>query len=206
MRKGPGRKAAEPKGLGGAIFTRTQQRVLGLLFGESGRSFYASEIIRRAGAGSGAVQRELARLEAAGLITVRRVGSQKHLQANSDSPIFSELRSIIEKTVGLADPIRRALDPIAKKISAAFVFGSVAKGSDRSSSDIDLFILSDSISLGQVFALLEPVSATLHRTINPTILSRKEIARRRSSGNAFLTRVLSQPKIWVIGEEHDLAA
>lgn len=206
MRKEPKRRAAEPKGLAGAIFTRTQQRVLGLLFGEPDRSFYASEVIHRAGSGSGAVQRELARLEAAGLVTVRRVGSQKHIQANPDSPIFAELQSIIEKTVGLADPIRRALEPIAKRIPAAFVFGSVAKATDRTSSDIDLFILSDSVVLSRVFALLEPVSARLHRTINPTILTRKEMARRRSSGNAFLARVLSQPKIWVIGDERDLAA
>jgi len=194
------------KGLAGAIFTRTQQRVLGLLFGDPDRSYYASELIRRAGAGSGGVQRELARLEAAGLVTTRRVGSQKHFQANPESPVFPELRAIIEKTVGLAEPIRHALEPVAGQVIAAFVYGSVVKGSDRSGSDIDLFILSDSVSLGRLFALLEPVSARLHRTINPTVLTRKELARRRSAGNAFFTRMLSQAKIWIIGEERDLAA
>ena len=205
MRGTGSRKSSRPAGLAGAIFTRTQQRVLGLLFGDPGRSYYASELIRRAGAGSGAVQRELERLEAAGLVSTRKVGSQRHFQANPDSPIFSELRAIIEKTVGLADPIRRALEPVGRQIIAAFVYGSVAKGSDRSASDIDLFILSETVSLGRVFALLEPISSSLGRTINPTILTRKEMARRRGAGNAFLTRVLSQPKIWLIGDERDLA-
>lgn len=193
-------------GLAGAIFTRTQQRVLGLLLGDPDRSYYASELIRRAGAGSGAVQRELARLEAAGLVNTRRVGAQKHFQANPESPIFDELRAIIQKTVGLADPIRQGLEPVTRQIIAAFVYGSVARRGDRSSSDIDLFILSDTVSLGRAFALLEPVSSRLRRTINPTILTRKELARRRATGNAFLARVLNQPKAWVIGDERDLPA
>ena len=131
--------------LADAIFTTTQQRVLGVLFGQPERSYYASELIRLARTGSGAAQRELARLEESGLVTTRRVGHQKHYQANSNSPLFAELRAIIEKTVGLAEPLRKGLSSLAPGIQAAFVYGSVAKGRDRSQSDIDLMVISDSL-------------------------------------------------------------
>src|SRR5258706_16028080 len=110
--------------LADALFTGTQQRVLGLLFGQPTRSYYANELIGMAGAGSGAVQRELARLARSGLITVRPVGNQKHYQANPDSPLFGELCGIAQKTVGLAAPLREALLPLAPQIRAAFVYGS----------------------------------------------------------------------------------
>src|ERR1700720_379993 len=99
------------KRLADALFTKTQQRVLRVLFGQPERSVYASELIREAGTGSGAAQRELAKLEESGLIVGRRIGHQKHYQANAASPLFSELRTIMLKTVGLADPLRAALQP-----------------------------------------------------------------------------------------------
>ena len=117
--------------LADALFSTTQQRVLGLLFGQPDRSFYATELISLAGSGSGAVQRELARLEQSGLVAVHRIGTQKHYQANPDSPLYSELQGIARKTVGLAEPLRDALAPFAGKIIAAFVYGSVAKRQDR---------------------------------------------------------------------------
>src|SRR4029077_7937095 len=131
------------KSLADALFTKTQQRVLGVLFGHPERSFYASELIRDAGTGSGAAQRELARLEESELIVARRIVTQKHYQANAASPLFSDLRNIVLKTVGLAEPLRGALKPISSAIRAAFVYGSVAKATDHSRSDIDLMIISD---------------------------------------------------------------
>src|SRR5262249_36975991 len=119
------------KSLADALLTKTQQRVLGTLFGQPDRSFYASELIREAGTGSGAAQRDLARLEESGLIVSRRIGHQKHYQANAASPLFSELRNIVLKTVGLAEPLRDALKPLASAIRAAFVYGSVAKATDQ---------------------------------------------------------------------------
>jgi predicted nucleotidyltransferase len=187
-----------------ALFSGTQQRVLGLLFGQPDRSFYATELIALAGAGSGAVQRELARLAQSGLVTVRPVGNQKHYQANPDSPIYAELCGIARKTVGLAEPLREALAPMAAQIKAAFVFGSVAKRQDTASSDIDLMIVSDSVSYGDTFLALETVSAQLGRAVNPTIYTGKELAKRVKQGEAFVTRVLSQPKIWLIGSEDAL--
>lgn len=197
---------AVPSGLADVLFSGTQQRVLGWLFGQPQRSFYANELIGLAGAGSGAVQRELARLAQGGLVTVHTVGNQKHYQANPASPIFAELCGIVQKTVGLAEPLRAALAPLAKKIMAAFVYGSVAKREDTATSDIDLMLIADKLTYADVFEALESASARLGRTINPTIYTRKEFARRRVEDNAFVTRVLAQPKLWLIGGENDLAA
>jgi predicted nucleotidyltransferase len=181
-----------------------QQRVLGLLFTQPERTFYATELMKRAGTGSGAAQRELAKLEHSGLVTVRRVGNQKHYQANPTSPLFREVQGIVLKTVGLVEPLRRALQPWAKDIAAAFVYGSMAKGSDRSQSDIDVMVLSETLTSGEIFAALETASAALGRKINPTVYAPAEMIRRRRGKNAFMTRILEQPKMWVIGSEHHL--
>ncbi len=192
-RKAPPRRRCESS-LADALFSTTQQRVLGLLFGQPERSFYATELIGLAAAGSGAVQRELARLEQSGLVTVRRLGTQKHYQANPESPLFSELTSIARKTVGLAEPLREALAPLASRVIAAFVYGSVAKRRDTAASDIDLMVVSDGLTYADVFGVLEALAAKLGRTINPTVYSRRELAKRWKEDNAFVTRVLAQPE------------
>jgi len=189
-----------------AVFSKTQQRVLALLFGQPDRSFYASELIQMARGGSGAVQRELARLQQSGLVTVQRLGNQKHYQANPKSPIFAELSSIVRKTVGLAEPVREALRPLVRDIKAAFVYGSVAKRADTAESDVDLMIVSDKLTYADLYKVLEPLTAKLKRSVNPTVYTRRELSKRIKSGNAFVTRVLQQPKLWVIGTEDDLAA
>jgi predicted nucleotidyltransferase len=198
-------KSVSPS-LADALFARVQQRVLGVLFGNPRRSFYANEVIGLARSGTGAVQRELARLEASGLVTVTRVGKQKHYQANARSPVFEELRTLVLKTSGLADVLRRALAPVSEGIRAAFVYGSIAKGEDTAASDIDLVVVSDRLTYADLFAALEEASARLGRKVAPTIYSLDELSRRVSQGNAFVTRVLAQPKLWLIGDEHDLAA
>jgi len=190
--------------LAGALFTKTQQRVLGVLFGQPERSFYASELIRNAGTGSGAAQRELARLEESALIVVRRIGRQKHYQANAASPLYAELRNIVLKTVGLAEPLREALRPLSSAIRVAFVYGSVAKATDRSASDIDVMIISENLTYGEVFGALERVTRTVGRKVNPTVYTAAEFSKRARTEHAFVTRVLEQPKLWVIGSEHDL--
>jgi len=192
--------------LASALFSTTQQRVLGLLFGQPDRSFYATELIALTLGGSGAVQRELARLDHSGLVTVRKVGTQKHYQANPDSPLFTELCGIAQKTVGLAEPLRAALSPLASRIVAAFVYGSVSKGKDTAASDIDLMIVSDGVAYADAFEALEPVNIQLGRVVNPTVYSRRELAKRIKEGNAFVKRVLAQPKIWLIGSENELGA
>ena len=191
-------------GLADALFTKTQQRVLRVLFGQPERSFYASELIREARTGSGAAQRELARLERSGIIVARRIRNQKHYQAHAGSPLFSELRNIVLKTVGLAEPLRDALKPLSKAIRAAFVYGSVAKATDQAASDIDLMIISDSLTYGEVFGALERVTRAVGRKVNPTVYTVAEFSKRARTENAFVTRVLEQPKLWVIGSEDDL--
>ncbi|SEL03258.1 Nucleotidyltransferase domain-containing protein [Variovorax sp. YR750] len=191
-------------GLADALFTTTQQRVLGYLFGQPDRSFFSSELIKLTAAGSGAVQRELKCLTDSGLLTTSRVGNQKHYQANADSPIYEELCSIVRKTFGLAGPLREALEPMADKIDAAFVFGSVAKKSDTATSDIDLLLISDELAYSDLFLALDAVSARLGRTVNPTMLTRKELMRKHKDGESFVTRVMAQPKLWVVGDAHVL--
>ena len=199
-RKAPPRKA-RPASLADALFSGTQQRVLAWLFGQPGRSFYASELIGLAGAGSGAVQRELARLAQSGLVTARAVGNQKHYQANPEAPIYAELCSIVQKTVGLAEPLREALAPLVARIRAAFVYGSVAKREDTASSDIDLMLISDNLAHPDLYAALEVVSKRLGRSVNPTLYTPQELAKRVKKKEAFATRVLAQPKLWLIGGE-----
>jgi predicted nucleotidyltransferase len=194
----------QPLSMVDALFSKTQQRVLALLYGQPNRSFYATEIINLTGGGSGAVQRELSKLARSGLVNVTRIGSQRHFQANPGSPIYAELCSIIQKTVGLAGPLTAALTPLSKHIDLAFVFGSVAKKTDSASSDIDLMIISDTLVYADVFPAIEEVSHQLSREIQPTIYSKVELNRRISSDNSFVKRVLQQPKIWIIGNESDL--
>jgi predicted nucleotidyltransferase len=177
--------------MAGALFTATQQRVLGLLFGQPERSFFATEVISLAGAGSGAVQRELQRLHESGLVTVTRVGNQKHYQANQAAPIFEELRGMALKMFGPADTLRTALAPLADRLHAAWLYGSIAKGSDRTQSDIDVLIVADDLTLEKVYAALAPAEKKLGRTVSPALYTVKEFERRRAAGNPFITKVLA---------------
>lgn len=194
-----------PQSLSDALFPGTKQRVLGILYGQPDRSFYANELIMLAASGLGAVQRELATLTNNGLVSVRQVGNPKHYQANANPPIFTELRAIIQKTVGLAEPLHQALQALSDQIAAAFVYGSVAKKTDTASSDINLMVIADDLSYGALFTALENASVTLGRPVNPTILSRDEFHQRWAKQESFLSRVMEQPKIWILGEERDLS-
>ena len=205
------RKAAAKRGdrrtsLADALFTTTQQRVLSLLFGQPSRSFFASELIELTGSGSGAVQRELQRLVSSGLVTVTRVGRQKHHQANPDSPVFEELHGLVLKTVAMAEPIRQALESLDQRIALALVYGSVAKGTDTAASDIDLLVVSDQVMLEDIYSALAPVETKLGRKFAPTLYTTREFAERKASGSAFLTRVLADEHMVLIGTEDEPSA
>lgn len=189
-----------------ALFAGTQQRVLALLFGRPDRSFYTNEVVSAVAGGKGVVQRELEKLARSELVTVQTSGNQKHYQANRDAPIFAELHGIVQKTLGLAEPLRNALGPFADRIAAAFVFGSVAKRSDGANSDIDLFVLSEDLGYADLFEALEKAQQSLGRVVNPTLYTRADLARRLKRGDSFATRVKEQPKVWLIGDEHALSA
>ncbi|MGV7235695.1 MAG: transcriptional regulator, partial [Nitrosomonadaceae bacterium] len=129
--------------IGDALLTKTQQRVLGLLYGKPDARFYTNEILRFAKMGRGTITRELARLTASGLLVSFREGNQRYYQANSQNPIYKELVSIVRKTFGITDVIRTALAPISEHIILAFIYGSIAKGGDTACSDIDLMVITD---------------------------------------------------------------
>lgn len=194
----------KPLGLSDALFTGVQRRVLGLLFGQPDRAFHGNELVKLAGSGKGALQRELRRLTVSGLVSVTPVGNQKRYRANPSSPIFSELCAIVQKTFGLADALRQALLPFADRIALAFVYGSVAKHSDTASSDIDLLVVSDTLSYQDLLAALAHCESTLGRKVNPTLYTAVDLAQRIAKGNSFILRVLEQPKLFLIGELHEL--
>lgn len=202
----PGTPAAIPSsGLADPLFTSVQRRVLGLLFGQPERRFQSGEIIRLAASGTGAVHRLLQRLEAAGLVTATRIGNQKHYQANRQSPIFEELHGLVVKTVGLIEPLRAALAPLAARIQAAFVFGSVAKGTDRAASDVDLLVLTDRLGYADLYSALQEAEEQLARPVQPTVMTLAEWRSRRTQSDSFAARVAARPKLFVLGAEDDLA-
>ena len=204
-RKASGTDAA-PTGLADALFTTTQQRLLALLFGQPGRSFFATELIRLTGSGSGAVQRELKRFASSGLVSVSSIGRQKHYQANPDCPVFEEVSGIVRKTLALAEPIRRALEALADRIELALVYGSVVEGSDTAGSDIDLLVVADGVMLEEVYAALSPVETGLARRIRPALYTPREFDERKAAGNPFLTNELAGEYIVLIGGEGDASA
>jgi predicted nucleotidyltransferase len=190
--------------LSNALFSKVQQRVLGLIFGQPGRSFYTSEIIRNVQSGTGAVERELSRLQRSGLVSVERIGNQKHYRANHRSPIFSELQSLVIKTVALTEPLRKSLEPYSDKIKTAFVYGSVAKGTDTASSDIDLMVIGEELSYSELYAVLQSVEEALGRKISPTFLSPKDWRRKAAEKGSFVSKIKILPKILIFGSENDL--
>jgi predicted nucleotidyltransferase len=197
-------QAKPPGSLADALFPSTRQRVLAFLFGQPERSFYATELIGLVAAGSGAVQRELVKLVRGGLVTVTLVGNQKHYQADPACPIFAELCAVAQKTVGLADPLREALAPLAKRIKVAFVFGVVARHRDTAVSDIDVLVLSDRVDREDVVGALQGMEFRLARRINPTVFTMAEWRKKRKEKNAFVLKVLRPPKVFLLGSEADL--
>ena len=187
----------------GTLFGKTRRAVLGLLLLHPDRSFYVQELIRSAGAGHGAVQRELKQLSEAGILTRERRGRQVHYQANRSCPVFQELRSVMMKTAGMADVLRNALRPIADDIRLAFVYGSMATGQDDGTSDIDLMVIGD-IEFTTVVQNLQGAQEKLDREINPTVYPVAEFKEKVQAGHHFVTRVVEGPKLFITGDENEL--
>jgi predicted nucleotidyltransferase len=181
--------------LGDALFSKTQQKVLGLLFGKPDQSYFTNEIIRWVGLGKGTVMRELERMRSAGLLIQTAKGNQTHYQANPQCPIFHELAGIVRKTFGIGDAIKAALAPLEPHITQGFIYGSIAKGEATASSDIDLMLVGNDLSYSQIMALLAPLEVTLARTISPTLYTPQDFADKLSAGNHFLQRVMQQTRI-----------
>ena len=187
--------------IGEALFTKTQQKVLGLLYGHTERSFYLNELINLAGMGRGTIRRELDKLSDVGLITAKKQGNQIHYQANDHHPVFQELKSMVKKTFGVVGVIQAALADILPEVSFAFIYGSIAKGSEGAESDVDLMIVADGVSYADVMEVLSSAEEQIGRTINPTIYNQDEFRKRLNSNQSFLSRVLSQEVLWIKGFE-----
>lgn len=188
-----------------ALFSDSQARVYGWLFGQPERSFHLSELLRLTGLGSASLQRELNRLTAAGLVLSERVGNQRRFQANPQGPVFAELVALTRKTLGVVPVLREALKPLAPRLQAAWVYGSVARQTDTAKSDIDVMLVGDDLLLGDVLTQLMPAEAQLGRKINPNCYTPQEFERRRAEPDSFVNRVLSQPVFALIEEAHESA-
>ena len=197
--KAPKTGPVAPQSLAGVLFTATQKALYGLLFGQPERSFFVTELIELAGVGRGSIQRELAGLERSGLILTERQGNRKQCRANPDAPIFAELCSIVSKTVGIREQVRTALEPMNSKIALALIYGSVARQSDSATSDIDLLVVSDELTLEDLYSRLAATEERLGRQIAPTLYTVGEFNDRRTNGNSFLRRVMEGPTLLLQG-------
>ena len=195
---------ASRSGLANALFSKVQLRVLSLLLGHPNRTFHTSEIIKLAQSGSGAVQRELEKLTKAGIVKSESSGNRKLYRANKQAPIFKELHRIILKTVGLVEPIRRSLKKFENQIRFAFVYGSVAKGLDTAKSDVDVMVVGDGLTYSEVFGALQRAEKVIDRAINPNLMTPIEWKQKLSTDSSFVKKILEQPKLIILGKEHDL--
>ena len=185
------------------LFGSTRRRVLGWLLGHPDEAYYLRELVRHIGGAVGAVQRELELLTASGLVRREVRGNQVYFQANQKAAIFPELQGLFAKTVGLVDILRQSLMPLAERIRAAFVFGSTARGELHASSDVDLLVIDD-VSFGDVIAVIQAAEKRLGRDVNPTVFSEDEFRTKVLAKHHFVTSVLAQPKMFVLGEDDDL--
>jgi predicted nucleotidyltransferase len=190
-------------GLADLLFGRTRGAVLALLYGRADQSFYTREIAREIDASVGAVQRELENLSKVGLILRKSVGSQVHYQANRETPIFPEMRALINKTIGVFGVLSSALRPLSKQIIAAFVYGSVAREQETAQSDVDLMVVGKA-TLDQVLSRVSTTEKAIGRSINPTVYSVAEFKSKLATENHFLTSVLKGQKVFLLGDEDEL--
>ncbi len=188
-----------------ALFPKARQHVLGLLFGQPDQQFYLRQIVSLTGLGLGSVQREVARLSAAGVIRRTKNGQHVNFQADPQCPIYEELRGIVRKTVGAPAALAEALSPLADQLKLAFIFGSVAKGTESKLSDIDLMVVGD-VTFADVVDTLRDAEKTTRRDVNVVVYAASEFAAKLGVKNHFLTRVCAGEKLFLIGDERELTA
>ena len=189
--------------LSDVLFGQTRGAVLALLYGQTDKSFYVRQIARHVNASVGAVQRELEKLAEVDLITRTSVGNQVFYQVNQRNPVFAEMRALVNKTVGIFNILRSALEQLAEGITVAFVYGSVARQQEKAESDIDLMIIGHA-ELDDVLPRLSNAETALGRPVNPTVYSVQEFKKKLDDGNHFLNAVVNGDKVFVIGNEDEL--
>lgn len=184
-----------------ALFADSQARVFRWLFGQPGRTYHLSELRRLTGLGSASLQRELNKLTDAGLVLAERLGNQRRFQANRMSPLFGELEALTRKTMGVEPVVGAALAALGNRVRSAWIYGSIAKGTDTAQSDVDLMLVGDDLPLADVLERLVPLESQLGRKINPTCYTRREFRRRMADPDSFVSRVLAEPTLRLIGDE-----
>jgi predicted nucleotidyltransferase len=195
-------KTAQSNSLAQILSSNVKAEVFRLLFGLEGQRLHVREIERRSGLAIGTVRQELARLTNLGLLASHSDGNRRYYSAQHDHPLYPEIRGLVLKTSGLAEVLRHALRK-EKRISVAFVFGSIAQGHEQAHSDVDLLLVGE-IGLRDVIKLLDGAAENVGREINPKILSPSEFRRRKKTGDPFLSRVLAEPRLFIIGDDHEL--
>jgi len=185
------------------LFGAYRRRVLSLLLLRPEESFYVREIGRLTGVPAGPLHRELIALAEAGLLVRTTSGNQVRYQASRDCPIYPELAGIFRKTLGLADVLRESLSRVADEIALAFVFGSVAQGKEKPTSDIDLLVVG-SASFESVVEACHVARERLGREVNPVVMSGDAFRTKHRGRDRFISRVLKEPKIFVMGDASEL--
>ncbi|MGH2620405.1 MAG: nucleotidyltransferase domain-containing protein [Anaerolineales bacterium] len=198
------KRIRQPSILGALFTSQARQDVLELLFLNTPKRYYLREIASLTQHPVRAIQRELARLEAGGLLTGSAEGNRKYYQANRESPIFPELKALMIKTVGLGDLLRKHLRKSESSIRVAFLFGSYARGSEDATSDIDLMVIGE-ITGRALARLIAPAREILRREVNAVILPSSELRRRLAEEGNFMRDVLEEPKVFLIGGEDELS-
>jgi uncharacterized protein len=183
--------------------SRLRARLLGWLLSHPDERFFVRQLAAVLREDSTNLSRELARLEALGIVTGVREGQQKYFQADPACPVYPELRGLVAKTTGVGDLLRGALQPLASRIDLAFVYGSVAAGKETAASDVDVLVVG-SVSLQDLVEALSPVQNPLGREVNPTVYPAAEFREKITRGHHFLGAVLEGPKIFLIGSFREL--
>jgi predicted nucleotidyltransferase len=203
MRTTPPTHTKKAAGLAESLFGEYRRRVLAFLLLRPDERFHVREISRLTSVPVGPLHRELKILADAGMVSRHASGNQVQYQADRDCPIYHELAGIFRKTSGLADILRAALEPLFDSVESAFVFGSVAKGEERSASDVDVLVVG-SASFTDVVLALADRQTQLGRDINPVVMTEAEFSSKLAAGEHFVSRIMSEPKIFLKGTEHDL--
>jgi len=169
----------------------------------NGVALHMREIERRSGMTIGTIQQELKKLVRLNLIKERKDGNRLYYDANKENPLYPEIRNMVLKTVGLLQIFKEAL---AKEpsIEIAFIFGSVAQQNEKDKSDVDLMVIGD-LGMRRLTGLLSGISARISREINSHVFTKKEFLKRKIGEDHFLNQILESPKMYIIGNEHELA-
>ena len=185
------------------LFAPLQERILVVTLLRPERAWYRSELARELGVPVSSLQRPLAGLVHAGALKSRQDGNRVYYQADTESPLFPELRGLLAKSSGLVDVLRDVLRPLGRRIKIAFIYGSVASGTETSASDIDLLVVGDT-GIAELALPLRDASRTLGQEVNPKVYSEAEFEKKLASKNRFLFAILDKPKLFVVGKESDL--